>query len=164
MTFVNYIKYTYERFTFYYFYIDLLLLPFFSRKYPYLIFIFTFFYGTFGYTQSAEIRKEIACLLFSWNLISTSIMIFCVFNVPFTLDYLYNLLAKDFVIKKIGNRGTAQLWKYAGMAAAGCSVNEVGRVTDSFTIPKGAQEGLEGLLNKLEENIFLSEKECQRLV
>ncbi len=149
-----------ERITFYYFYMEILLLEFFSRKYPYLIFVFTFFYANFGYTESAEISFfKVACLLFSWNLISTSIMIFCVFNIPLSRDYLYNLLGKDFVIKKIGNSGTAQLLKYTGMAVAGYGVNEVGRLADSFAIPKGAQEGLDGTLKSLEQNTFLPQKD-----
>ena len=164
MIVARYIKYLLERFTFYYFYIDLVLLEFFSRKYPYLLFLFTFFHGSFGYTQFAETSSfKIACLLFSWNLICTSIMVFCVFNLPFTRDYLYNLLGKDFVVKKFGNPGTAHLLKFAGVATAGYGVNELGRIADTYAIPKGAQVGLEGSLKSLEENTFLSDKDKAQL-
>lgn len=115
----------------YFFSIDLYLLAFFSKRYPYLVFVFTFFFGNFGYTDSLtqnQFYAKFACFLFCSYLVSASIAVFVAFNIPLSRDYLYNLLGKDFVTSKIGNPGLEQLARFGGFAAAAYAANELGRL------------------------------------
>jgi len=125
---------------------------------------FAFFYGTFGYTETSDLSVfKLACFAFSWYLISTSLMVYCVFNVRFTRDYLYNLLGKDFVVKKIGNPGLRQLLKYGGAAVVGIGINDAGRLTESWVNVKNAQTSLEGTLSSLDQDTNLSAKDKSRI-
>lgn len=141
--------------TYYFFLIDLYLLEFFSRKYQYLLFIFSFFYGTFGYTDALSVGQyvsKLGCFFFSWYLISASVMVFCAFNIPVTKNYLYNLLGKEFVISKIGNPGLDALARFGGFAAAGLTANEIGRVVDSYAKVSNGNEFLKIRLEEIDKN------------
>ena len=132
--------------TYYNFLIDLHVLHFFSKRYPYLIFIFTFFFGTFGYDShltDIQYCVKIVCFLFSGYIISTSILVFIVFNIPLSKEYLYNLLGKEFVVSKIGNPGTKHLLIFGGFAATTITVNELGRMFDHYTRVRGANSALD---------------------
>lgn len=154
-------------FTYYYFLIDLYLLEFFSRKYQYLIFIFSFFYGTFGYTNALTISQYLAkmlCFFFSWYLISASVIVFCAFNIPVTKKYLYNLLGKEFVIGKIGNPGLDALARFGGFAALGLTANELGRVWDTYAKNRTCTEFLKVRLDEISQNPDLTTLQKQQAV
>lgn len=154
-------------FTYYYFLIDLYLLEFFSRKYQYLIFIFSFFYGTFGYTNALTISQYLAkmlCFFFSWYLISASVIVFCAFNIPVTKKYLYNLLGKEFVIGKIGNPGLDALARFGGFAALGLTANELGRVWDTYAKNRTCTEFLKVRLDEISKNPDLTTLQKQQAV
>lgn len=92
----------------YFFSIDLYLLAFFSKRYPYLVFVFTFFLGNFGYTDSLtqnQFYAKFACFLFCSYLVSASIAVFVAFNIPLSRDYLYNLFPKILLLVKQETRG-----------------------------------------------------------
>ena len=147
---------------YYFFLVDLYLLSYFSKKVPYLFFVFSFAFGTFGYSKALGeflFLVKIACFLFSWYLISTSFIVFCVFNIPTSKRYLYNLLGKDFVSEKIGNPGLDTLAKYSGAPVLGLAVNEVGRVTDSVVIVKAANSALNERAHVIEGTDCLSAEE-----
>ena len=50
--------------TYIFFFVDLEILHFFSRKYPYVFFIFAFFFGNFGY--DSEMTKNIFAIKFAF--------------------------------------------------------------------------------------------------
>lgn len=148
--------------TYYYFVVDLYLIEYFSRKYPYCVFIFCYFYGTFGYTDGLSDLHfvcKILCLVFSWYLVYISILVFCVFNIPSTKKYLYNLLGKDFVISKIGNPGIDGATRFGGFAVLGLGVNECGRLLEGYETVKNANEALAAQLAAIEGSHYLTTKE-----
>ena len=119
--------------TYYTFKVNLCLLEFFTRKIPYLFFIFAFIFGTFGNTKDLPfslLYLKIICFIFSWYLLYISVVIFCVFNISICKNYLYDLLGKEFVISKIGNPSLTPLRTFAGAALALVTGNEVGRKYD----------------------------------
>lgn len=147
---------------YYFFLIDLYLLAFFSKKYPYLVFIFAFFFGNFGYTDGltqSQFYAKLLCFLFCSYLISASVTVFIAFNIPSSKEYLYNLLGKDFVKSKIGNPALDQLLKFGGFAAGGYAANEMGRVADQYMGMKSAISALQVQLDKIESSPYLSPKE-----
>lgn len=161
-SFLNSVKKLSDFFIYYYFLVDLFLLGFFSKKIPYLFFIFSYIYGTFGYTNALtdfQFIIKAVCLLFSWYMIYTSLIVFCVFNIPISQKYLTNLLGKDFVVDKIGNPGLGTLARFSGFAFAGFTVNEVGRLADSYIIVTTADTALENRMRVIENNEYLSLKE-----
>ena len=156
------LKKLFDFFTTYYFLVDLYLLEYFSRKYPYCIFIFCFFYGTFGYSDGLtelQFLGKFVCLLFSWYLIYTSITVFCVFNISVTKEYLYNLLGKEFVVSKIGNLGLDALARFGGFAALGLAINEAGRLGDRYVIVGNATTALNIQLDAINKDPNLSVKQ-----
>ena len=155
-------KRVFDFFTYYYFVVDLCLLEYFSRKYPYCVFIFCYFYGTFGYTDGLtdlQFVGKVFCLIFSWYLIYISIMVFCVFNVSVTKKYLYDLLGKEFVVSKIGNPGWDAATRFGGFAVLGLAINEGGTVIDGHTTVSNANGILGAQLTAIEESPYLSPKQ-----
>ena len=149
--------------TYYNFLIDLHVLHFFSKRYRYLIFIFTFFFGTFGYDShltDIQYRVKIVCFLFSGYIISTSILIFIVFSIPLSKEFLYNLLGKEFVVSKIGNPGRKQLIMFGGFAATAITANELGRSFDYYSKVSSANSALNAQLDKIrsDPNLIVDEK------
>ena len=161
-SFFKEVKKLIDFFIYYFFLVDLFLLGFFSKKIPYLFFIFSYIYGTFGYTDALtdfQFIIKTVCLLFSWYLIYTSLIVFCVFNIPISQKYLTNLLGKNFVVDKIGNPGLGTLAKFSGFAVAGFAVNEVGRLADGYIIVTTAEIALENRMRVIENNEYMSLKE-----
>ena len=155
-------KRAFDLFTYYSFVVDLYLLEYFSRKSPYCVFIFCYFYGTFGYTDGLtdlQFVGKVFCLVFSWYLIFTSIMVFCVFNVSVTKKYLYDLLGKDFVVSKIGNPGWDAATRFGGFAVLGLAVNEGGKFVDGRTTVINGNDFLGAQLTVIEESPYLSPKQ-----
>ena len=142
--------------------IDLYLLEFFSRKYPYLLFLFSFFYGTFGYTSGLsdhEYLFKISCLLFSWYLVYTSLVVFLLFKIPTTKKYLYDLLGEPFVVSKIGNPGIRSLTKYGGVAVFGLTVNEIGRITDGYAKVANANALLDKEVERINKSCSMTQEQ-----
>lgn len=158
MAFLNKIKKLTNRILFFSLYFDLCLLEFFTRKYPYLFFLFTFFFGTFGYTENSSFFK-FSCFFFSWFLMSISLTVLCLFNLSMTKNYFYDLLGKDFVIRKMGNPGLETFIKYWAPLLGGLAANEAGRLLDSWAIIKTAQVGLESTLQLVQSDPSLSADE-----
>ena len=149
-------------FLYYSFLIDLYLLTFFGKKIPYLFFIFCYFFGTFGYSESLNDLQYIckfSCLVFSWYLGSTSFIVFCVFNIPVTKDYLNNLLGKEFVVSKIGNPGFKEVCRFAAVVASGVGVNEAGKFINGQQIAQNANETLENTVRVIHDSPDLTSKE-----
>ena len=145
---------------FYHFFIDLCLLEYFCRKYQYFLFLFAYFFGTFGYTNDGPFfHAKIACFIFSWYLIFTSFIVYCAFRFPPTKSFLYDLLGKDFVVKKIGNPGKEAWIKYFCAAMGGVFLNEAGRFADAYAITRNAQSVLDSTLSSLETERILSDKD-----
>lgn len=141
---------------------DLYLLGFFSKKFPYLLFIFSYTYGTFGYTNALtdfQFLVKFVCFLFSWYLIYTTLIVFCVFNIPTSKEYLYNLLGKDSVVDKIGNSGFEPLTRFTVFAVAGLAVNEGARIADSYGIVNTANSALGERMSAIENNSDLTTKQ-----
>ena len=156
------LKKVFNLFTYYYFVVDLYLLEYFSRKYPYCIFIFCYFYGTFGYTDGLSDLQfvcKVLCLVFSWYLVYISILVFCVFNIPSTKKYLYDLLGKDFVTSKIGNPGLDGLARFGGFAALGFAINEGGKIIDGYATVDNANDALKTQIAAIEGSPYLSPKQ-----
>ena len=156
------LKKIFDFFTYYYFLVDLYLLEYFSRKYPYCLFIFCYFFGTFGYTDALSDLQfvcKVLCLLFSWYLAYISMVVFCVFNIPSTKKYLYDLLGKDFVTSKIGNPGLDGLARFGGFAALGFAINEGGKIAGGYATVNNANEALKLALEGIEKSPYLSPKQ-----
>lgn len=152
------------RVTYYYFLIDLYLLEYFSRKYTYLIFLFTFFFGTFGYSNGlteGQFLVKFVCFLFSYYLISSSIVVFVLFNIPKSKSFLTNLLGKEFVVSKIGNPGISPLMKYGGAGLGVYFGNEVGKTMDRINITQGSNDFLQAQIKAIQEAHYLTPKEKQ---
>lgn len=145
---------------------DLYLLEFFSRKYPYLFFLFCFIYGTFGVENGSStfvILSKFACFSFAWYIVTTSIVVFCALNIPITRDYLYQLLGKEFVISKVGNPGLFTMKKFGGFAASALVVNEGGKVVNGFVNIYNADRFLESRCERIEKDPDFSDKEKKKL-
>ena len=107
--------------------VDLILLEFFGRIYTYPFFLFAFLFGHFDSSSSLSdplILSRFLCFCVSTYLIGTSILVYIVFNVKSTKEYLYRLLGEDFVKSKIGNPGKTTLIKYLTPLATcyGCEI------------------------------------------
>ena len=112
------------------FFIDLTIIGFFCRGSNFLIYLFIFTYGGFGHTSNDPnwvVLLKFTCILFSFYILSTSILLLVVFNVPLTRDYLYTLLGKDFVVTRIGNPGFEILKKILASTGGVLLVNEGGK-------------------------------------
>lgn len=147
---------------YYTFLLDLYLIEFFSRKYNYLIFIFSFTFGTFGYDNNLSQHQflfKFSCFLFSWYLVYASIIVFISFNIPVTKNYLYELLGKEFVISKIGNPGLDGLARFGGFAALGLFINETGRIVDGYATTTNAEKALETALKAIRDDPYLTDKQ-----
>ena len=110
--------------------VDLCLLEFFGRKYTYLLFIFAFFVGNFDSSQNFSdflTLFKFFCFLFSWYLVLTSILVFILFNIKKSKDYLNNLLGEDYVKCKISNPGKETFVKFTLPFIGIYIVNEVVR-------------------------------------
>ena len=122
----------------YYFYkIDILLLYTMGKPVNYLVFLFTFFFGTFGSSKNLPLLTIVFkyfCFLFAWYLIVTSIFIFLSFQIKPVKEYLYNSLGESWVKDKIGNPGTAQLAKFGGVGAALVGANIYDKIQDGKQI------------------------------
>lgn len=119
-----------EKSIYYMFYVDLVVLGFFCRGSNFLLYVFIFTYGGFGHNENDPnwvVLLKFVCVLFSFYLISTSILLLIVFNVPFTRDYLYKILGRDFVVSRIGNPGTQIIKKILSPTAVILGVNEGGK-------------------------------------
>lgn len=161
------VKKVFDFFLYYFFLIDLYLLGFFSKKYPYLLFIFFYTYGTFGYTNALtdfQFLVKFVCFLFSWYLVYTSFLVFCVFNIRTSKEYLYNLLGKDFVVEKIGNPGFEAFTKFTGFAVAGLAINEVGRLADGYVIVGTANSALTERQSVIENSSYMSPKDKKQAI
>jgi hypothetical protein len=132
-----------------------------------LIFIFSYTYGTFGYTDALtdfQFLVKFVCFLFSWYLIYTSFIVFCIFNIPTSKEYLYNLLGKDFVVDKIGNPGLQALTRFTGFAVAGIAINESGRLADGRVIVGAANSALTERMLVIEHNDCMSSKDKKQAI
>lgn len=161
------VKKVFDFFLYYFFLIDLYLLGFFSKKYPYLLFIFFYTYGTFGYTDALtdlQFLVKFVCFLFSWYLVYTSFIVFCLFNIPTSKEYLSNLLGKEFVVEKIGNPGFEVFTKFTGFAVAGLAINEVGRLADGYVIVGTANSALTERQNVIENSSHMSPKDKKQAI
>ena len=152
-----------ENFVYYNLLVDLYLLAFFSKKYAYLFFVFAFFFGTFGYTDQlteTQFCLKFVCFVFSSYLVYISVIVFVLFNVPLTKDYLYKLLGKEFVTSKIGHPGIAHLAKFGGLAASIVAVNETGRAADAVINSYNADKALNSQLESIDktQNLTLNDK------
>ena len=129
-TLFSFSKKVIEKSIYYMFFVDLVVLGFFCRGSNFLLYVFIFTYGGFGHNVNDPnwvVLLKFVCLLFSFYLISTSILLLIVFNVPFTRDYLYKILGRDFVVSRIGNPGTQIIKKILGSTAVILGVNEGGK-------------------------------------
>lgn len=158
----NIIKKSTINIVYYYILVDLYLLEFFSRRYPYLIFIFSFWYNTFGYTNQLTVSNyvfKICCFLFSWYFIFASIMVYCIFNVEKSKNFFYPLFGEKFVKKMIGNPRIDPLLKFTGLAAAALTVNEVGRITDGVMIVHNGNNYLTARLAAIRDDPYLTDRQ-----
>lgn len=156
------LKKVFDFFIYYYFLVDFYLLKYFSRKYPYCVFIFCYFFGTFGYTEDLSDLQfvcKVLCLVFSWYLAYISIVVFCAFNIPSTKKYLYDLLGKDFVTSKIGNPALDGLARFGGFAALGFAINEGGKIAGGYATINNANDALKIEIEAIEESPYLSPKQ-----
>ena len=145
--------------TFYTFKVNLSLLEFFTRKIPYLFFLFAFIFGTFGNTKDLPLTLlylKIICFILSWYLVYISVVIFCVFQISICKNYLYDLLGKEFVISKIGNPGLTPARIFAGAAMAMLTGNEVGRHYDGQRIICKSDNYIKDTLPQIEESKTLN--------
>lgn len=154
-------------FLYYFFLIDIYLLSFFCKKIPYLFFIFCYFFGTFGYSESLSDLQFICkffCLVFSWYLGVSSLIVFCAFNTPITKDYLNNLLGREFVVSKIGNPGSEAAIKFGAFILGGAVANETGKYVNGKQIAEIANTTLEHKLTMIHVTPDLTPKEKGRAV
>lgn len=154
-------------FLYYFFLIDIYLLSFFCKKIPYLFFIFCYFFGTFGYSESLSDLQFIckfSCFVFSWYLAVASLTVFCAFNIPITKDYLNNLLGKEFVVSKIGNPAGEMAVKLGLVAVVGAGVNEAGKYVNGQQIVETANTALEHKVKVIHETPDLTQKEKGKAV
>jgi len=159
---LSFVQKSLDFFLYYFFLIDIYLLSFFCKKIPYLFFIFCYFFGTFGYSESLSDLQFIckfSCLVFSWYLAGTSFTVFCVFNIPVTKDYLNNLLGKEFVVSKIGNLGAKTALKFAAVVAGGVAANETGKFVNGQQIAQNANAALEHQVRVIHDSPDLTSKE-----
>ena len=122
----------------------------------------SFFYGTFGYTDGLsdyEYLFKISCLLFSWYLVYTSLVVFLLFKIPTTKKYLYDLLGEPFVVSKIGNPGLRALTRYGGVAVIGLGVNEVGKIVDGYNRVANADSALDRQIQYIAESRSMTEEQ-----
>ena len=137
-----FMKKCFKLFTYYTFKFNLCILEFFTRKIPYLFYLFAFTFGTFGNIEDLPtilVILKVICFMLSWYLIDTSFIIFIVFKIPTSKNYLYKLLGKEFVVEKIGNPGWKPLIRYIGPATAILTGNEIGRHFDGKRLQEQAE-------------------------
>lgn len=152
-------------FLYYFFLIDIYLLSFFCKKIPYLFFIFCYFFGTFGYSESLSDLQFICkffCLVFSWYLIVAGFIVFCAFNIPITKAYLNNLLGKEFVVSKIGNPAGDVLIKTTVVGLVGVGINELGKFADGYQIADNANKVLDQRVKYIESTLDLTQNDKRR--
>ena len=130
----QYLFFILERIVYFTYKIDITLLSVFSRGPQYFVFIFAFFFGSFGSPKGLSL--EIAafkyfCFLFAWYLIITSFFIFLSFQISSLKEYLYGLLGKTWVTDRIGNPGTQQFMKLGTVGLATIGVNELSKWADA---------------------------------
>ena len=152
-------------FLYYFFLIDIYLLSFFCKKIPYLFFIFCYFFGTFGYSESLNDLQYIckfSCLIFSWYLAGASFIVFGAFNIPITKDYLNNLLGKEFVVSKIGNPAGEMAVKLGLVTVLGVAANETGKYVNAQQIVETANTTLDHKVRVIHDSPDLTPKEKSR--
>ena len=105
----------------FFFTIDMKLIYFFSdNPFGYAFYIFCIFYGFFGCTgDNCKMTHSLAAI-FVVFMIGLVIQTYALVKIPFTREYLENLLGKDFIEKYLGkytgSGAVAKMFKYVGPA------------------------------------------------
>jgi len=151
---------------YYTFLVDLYLVELFSRKYTYLIFLFTFLAGNFDSSENLNdfwVLFRFACFIFSWYLISTSIFLFIVFNIKITKNYLYDLLGEEYVKSKISNPGKKKVLQYTIPAVGLWAVDTVGHHMAVIDNRETAQQCWDNARRDIDDNPHYTDKDRNKM-
>ena len=135
--------------------LDLKLLYFFSDNLVgYLFYIFCIFYGFFGCQSENCDPTHLVAMLFSLFMMGLMIQTYILLKIPYTRDYLQNLVGKEYIEQYLGKySGSAaigKLFKYVGPAIAIGTVEAASSTMESNRCLKAAHETEENFKAKCE--------------
>lgn len=91
----------------------------------YLLFVFCFFYGFFGWLPGEGQLSHLICMAFALFTISTTIELFILVKIPLSKKYLQRLLGEDFLVAHLGDHMMTSLVSRIGFFFVATSTVEL---------------------------------------
>ena len=154
----------------FFFTIDIKLISFFSDNLAgYIFYIFCIFYGFFGCVgDNCNITHSLAAI-FVVFMIGLVIQTYGLVKIPFTREYLENLVKKDFIEKHLGNytgsEALVKIFKYVGPAISLVAAETITANQQSNRFLRAAKLTEENFFNDFKKmNRIATDEEYQVMV